>query len=169
MQNSEKTDFKPSSDDAGDDVLIIDPDVEPGVAVEDASRGCENMTIADFQLSILSISSSLQITDEDLTISLGKPSLKVKALRDGSIKQASLVLNAEGNKVLSDDEKELNLKTPSGQTSGLKLQLGKSVNLMKNKNYILKLTIDPEEQIVTNPSKCLFKPVIKNVELVEVL
>lgn len=150
--------------DGTQDSFIIDPD--SGSAEGGAVEGCKGLVISDFQLNSLSINSELEIVDEDLTISLDKPTLKVKALKSGSLKNIFLVLNSEGNKILSSNEKVLNLKTPSAQTAGLKIHLSGRVSIEADKYYRLKLNINPQEQIVSNPEKCIFKPVIKDAELV---
>jgi hypothetical protein len=162
MQASEETGQKIVADETAD-TFIIDPDSvdSEGGALE----GCKGLVISDFQLNSLSINSDLQIVDQDLTISLEKPTLKVKALRNGTLKHIFLMLNSEGNKVLTSNEQVLALKTPSAQSAGLKIHLLGKVSIEADKHYLLKLDINPEEQIVSNPEKCIFKPVVKGAEL----
>lgn len=140
----------------------------------DDSR-CRGISIADILLSVDSVAvgssgedsknSSFEIVDVDKTISLNKLNLKVKALKSAEIKEIFMVLNAQGNKILDASGKAMNLKTPSGQTSGIKVQLGKEVSVEANRTYTLQLEISSEDQIVANPNKCIFKPVIKNASL----
>ncbi len=137
---------------------------EPGS--DDGSKGssCKNLVISDVLLNVSSVDSFL-IIDADKLISLNKPTLKIKALRSEVLKNLFVVLNADGNKVLSSQSEVLLLKTPSAQTAGLKIHLQEAVSVVAGQSYILELVINPEDQIVGNSQKCIFKPVVKIAHL----
>lgn len=144
----------------GDDVLIVDPDSQKA-----ASVACSDIAISDFILKAKSVSSGLELSEEEKTISFNKQTLSVKATRDITVKHLTIILNEVGNQVLDLEGKVYNLKTPSAQASGLKVHLTQEASLLANKTYLIKFSINMTDQIVTNPSKCIFKPVIRNAEL----
>lgn len=133
---------------------------------------CKGLDISDILLNVKSVSAnnskdtSLLIVDENKTISLNKLTLKVKALKSGRIKEVFIQLNADGNKVLSAQNNVMILKTPSAQTAGLKVKLASEISVVVGHTYSIELVIKPADQIVANPNKCIFKPVVKEAYLV---
>ena len=132
---------------------------------------CGDIEIQDILLSIRSASTEglseekseghLEIVDADKTISLNKTILKLKAHKNKTLKELFLGLNPEGNKVLNKDLQVMNLKTAVSKGAGIKVKLDQETTIKEGHEYSLRLTIEQEEQIVDNPAKCSFKPVIK--------
>jgi hypothetical protein len=154
----------PNEDQQGDNPnsgLIVDPDSQKSV-----QEACSDIAISDFLLKTDLVSSGLIIIDDEKSISFEKQTLKVKAVRDAKFKHLNIVLNEAGNQVMDHEGRVYNLKTPSGQTSGLKVHLLQEVSVQATKSYVIKFNISIADQIITNPSKCIFKPVVKNVQLI---
>lgn len=138
---------------------------------------CGDFEIQDILLSINSAGSEdldddkatshFEITDKDKTISLNKTNLKLKARHDGKLKELFLGLNSEGNKVLSGNLQVINMKTAVSKGAGLKVKLDREIEIKEGHEYSLRLTIDQDDQVVENPARCLFKPVIKLAVLSE--
>jgi LysM repeat protein len=79
----------------------------------------------------------------------------------GTIQQVRLVLNATGNRVVVNGT-SYDLNTPSGQTSGVKLNVHD--NLTAGINYTLRLDFDAARSIVTTGNgKYQLKPVIRAI------
>ncbi len=133
---------------------------------------CNQSEVSDILLKIISLSTntendneaSLEIIDADKSVSLEKPTLKVRAKNSATLSHLFLLLDVTGNKILNRDSSVVDFKAPSGQQSGIKIQLD-STAVLAGQIYILTLDLNPSEQIVTNKSKCLFKPVIKSANL----
>jgi hypothetical protein len=91
---------------------------------------------------------------------LGKDTLLASQdIPAGTIQQVRLVLNTTGNRVIVDGI-SYDLTTPSGQTSGVKLNLHD--NLTAGIDYTLKLDFDAAQSIVlTGNGKYILKPVIR--------
>jgi len=75
----------------------------------------------------------------------------------GEISQIRLLLG-ENNSVLVDEE-EYDLKTPSGQESGVKLNLKESFT--EGIDYTIILDFDAARSVIDNPVKYILKPVIR--------
>lgn len=134
------------------------------------SRHCHGLKIADLLLAPKSLElpgnkSAFEIADANPGLSLNKLSLKVKALQNAKVRHLFLKLDDNGNHLLSESGETLDLKTPSAQTSGLKIHLDSEVTVEAQKSYSLNLVIDLSQQVVMNPVKCLFKPVLKDASL----
>lgn len=135
---------------------------------------CQQVTISDIMLNIDSVrnhganeSDLLEVIENDKSITLDKLTLKVRASKSEKVKELFLVLNEEGNKILSSENQALELKTPSAQQSGLKVKLDKEIQLKKDSSYNLELVINPAEQILSTKTKCIFKPVVHEAHLSE--
>jgi len=91
---------------------------------------------------------------------LGKDTLLAsKDIPAGTIEQVRLVLNDTGNRVIVNGT-SYDLTTPSGQTSGVKLNLHD--NLAAGIDYTLRLDFDAAQSIVlTGNGKYILKPVIR--------
>lgn len=91
---------------------------------------------------------------------LGKDTLLASQdIPAGTIQQVRLVLNDTGNRVVVDGT-SYDLKTPSGQTSGVKLNVHD--NLTAGIDYTLRLDFDAAQSIVlTGNGKYILKPVIR--------
>jgi len=107
-----------------------------------------------------------EVVDQNSTITLLKPVLKIRALKNLEIKDLFVRLSASGNQILSSNNVAMDLVTPSAQQSGLKFKLARAVKIEAGKRYDLRFEIHPEDQIVANPTKCIMKPVIKSATLV---
>jgi hypothetical protein len=129
------------------------------------ANSCADLAISDILLKVKSLGSDIKIVDLDKSISLDKLSLKIKALNSIKTKMLFLSLESEGNKVLSLENVVLELKTPSGQTAGLKVQLSSEYSLKSGQFYIIHFKIDPKEQLVNNAKKCIFKPVLRSASI----
>ena len=138
---------------------------------------CEHIKIADLMLKIKSIHTqsgasedAIALEEDDAVISMNKLHVTIRANKDISkLKSVFLVLKDEGNKVLDFENLAHDMKTPSGQTAGIKVQLDSEISLRAGEIYSLQLSIDPAKQIISNPVKCLFKPVIKSARIVVAL
>lgn len=147
---------------------------------------CRHIQISDIRLSIESVGleascqghdenrnsaqqrvqPEFEIIDQNSTITLSKPVLKIRALKNVEIKDLFVRLSASGNQILSLNNVAMDLVTPSAQQSGLKFKLNRAVKIEAGKRYDLRFEIHPEDQIVANPTKCIMKPVIKSATLV---
>lgn len=151
-------------------VTACDDEMEEHVSKKKVAH-CGDIEIQDILLSIRSASTEglseekseghLEIVDADKTISLNKTILKLKAHKNKTLKELFLGLNPEGNKVLNKDLQVMNLKTAVSKGAGIKVKLDQETTIKEGHEYSLRLTIEQEEQIVDNPAKCSFKPVIK--------
>ena len=108
---------------------------------------------------------ALSITDLDHSISVDKTKLHVKALISTDLKEIRLVLNDDGNYLMSSDQSVHDLKTPSGQSSGFKIKFSSPVHIVAGAMYELDLKLDLGSQIVEAGKKCLLKPVVKSAVL----
>lgn len=126
---------------------------------------------------ILSIKSVVVVTDKgDQTITVGGGPINILnfrfgkdtllAARDipaGTIQQIRLVLNDSGNRVVVNGTSYA-LTTPSGQTSGVKLNVHD--NLVAGIGYTLRLDFDAAQSIVlTGNGKYILKPVIRAIPI----
>ena len=124
---------------------------------------------------ILSIKSVVVVTDKGeqtlavsggpiniLNFRLGKDTLlAAQDIPSGTIQQIRLVLNDSGNQVVIGGT-SYNLTTPSGQTSGVKLNVHDK--LVAGIDYTLKLDFDAAQSIVlTGNGKYILKPVIRAI------
>jgi hypothetical protein len=128
-----------------------------------------------FDAVILSIKSVVVVTDKgEQTITVGGGPINILHFRlgkdtllaaqdipAGTIQQIRLVLNASGNKVVVNGVTS-NLTTPSGQTSGVKLNVHD--NLVGGIDYTLRLDFDAAQSIVlTGNGTYILKPVIRAI------
>jgi hypothetical protein len=97
-----------------------------------------------------------------LRFRLGKDTLlTAQNIPAGTIQQVRLVLNATGNRVVINGI-SYDLNTPSGQTSGIKLNVHD--NLTAGIAYTLRLDFDAAQSIVTTGNgKYQLKPVIRAI------
>jgi hypothetical protein len=124
---------------------------------------------------ILSIKSVVVVTDKGeqtiavgggpiniLNFRLGKDTLlAAQDIPAGTIQQIRLVLNDSGNQVAVNGT-WYNLTTPSGQTSGVKLNVHDQ--LVAGIDYTLRLDFDAAQSIVlTGNGKYILKPVIRTI------
>jgi len=124
---------------------------------------------------ILSIKSVVIVTDKGeqtldvaggplniLDFRLGKDTLlAAKDIPSGTIQQIRLVLNDSGNELVVSGT-SFNLTTPSGQTSGVKLNVHDK--LVAGIDYTIMLDFDAAQSIVlTGNGKYILKPVIRAV------
>jgi len=124
---------------------------------------------------ILSIKSVVVVTDKGeqtiavgggpiniLNFRLGKDTLlAAQDIPAGTIQQIRLVLNDSGNQVVVNGA-SYNLTTPSGQTSGVKLNVHDQ--LVAGIDYTLMLDFDAAQSIVlTGNGKYILKPVIRAI------
>ena len=133
---------------------------------------CLGLNISDILLNVESVNLAnekdvplLAIIDPDPTISMNKLTLKVQALKSVPIHEIFLKLNAEGNKILSEHNEAIDIRAPSGYTAGIKIKLSSDLNVVSGQAYILELTINPVDQLISNQRKCIFKPVIQQAQL----
>lgn len=144
---------------------------------ENSAGACEHIKIADLLLKVKSIHAhsgasedAIALEEDDAVISMNKLHVTIRANKDISkLKSVFLVLKDDGNKVLDFENLAHDLKTPSGQTAGIKVHLDSEISLRAGEIYSLQLSIDPAKQIISNPVKCLFKPVIKSARIVVAL
>lgn len=97
-----------------------------------------------------------------LHFSLGKDTLlAAQDIPSGQIQQVRLVLNETGNRVIVNGT-SYDLTTPSGQTSGVKINIHD--NLTAGIDYKLLLDFDAAQSIVlTGNGKYILKPVIRAI------
>lgn len=128
-----------------------------------------------FTSVIVSIKSVVVVTDKGestlnvsggpidiLRFRMGKDTILAdQDIPSGKIQQIRLVLNETGNRVVVGGV-SYDLTTPSGQTSGVKLNV--QDNLMPGVAYTLKLDFDAAQSIVlTGSGKYILKPVIRTI------
>jgi len=93
-----------------------------------------------------------------LTLTAGNEALLVSNdVQAGTISQVRLVLGDQNSVV--NDEGEFELKTPSGQSSGLKLNIHQ--DLIEGLDYTIVLDFDVSRSVLENPVKYMLKPVIR--------
>ncbi len=97
-----------------------------------------------------------------LEFRMGKDTLLAsKDIPSGRLQEIRLVLNDTGNEVVIDGE-TYDLKTPSGQSSGVKLKINDE--LQGGIAYTLKIDFDAAKSIVkTGNGKYILKPVIRAI------
>ena len=141
-----------------------------------SNKSCNKMEVADFLLKVSSVhsnadsgKSAIALEEDDASISMGKLHITIRAVKDIKVKNLFMVLKDVGNKVLDMEDIAHNLKTPSGQTAGIKVHLDSEASLKAGEIYSLQFSIKQEDQIISNPVKCLFRPVIKSARIVEAL
>lgn len=130
---------------------------------------------APYDAVMLSVKSVVVVTDKGeqtinvssgpiniLHFRLGKDTLLASQdIPAGTIQQIRLVLNDTGNEVVVNGT-HLNLTTPSGQTSGVKLNVHDK--LVGGVDYTLLLDFDAARSIVlTGSGKYILKPVIRAI------
>ncbi|HWZ36445.1 MAG TPA: DUF4382 domain-containing protein [Mucilaginibacter sp.] len=128
-----------------------------------------------FDAVILSIKSVVIVTDKgEQTLSVGGGPIDILRFRSGkdtilaaqdipagTIQQVRLVLNDSGNRVIVGGVSH-DLTTPSGQTSGVKLNVHDQ--LTAGIAYTMKLDFDAAQSVVlTGNGKYILKPVIRTV------
>lgn len=148
---------------------------------KDSSSGSTPVTVkltdapGEYDAVIVSIKSVVIVTDKGeqtfavgggpidiLHFRMGKDTLlAAKDIPAGTIQQIRLVLNDTGNRVVVGGT-SYDLTTPSGQTSGVKLNVHD--NLIAGIAYTLKLDFDAAQSIVlTGNGKYILKPVIRAI------
>lgn len=152
-------------------------DISDDVSVEpvEASLKCHDIVVSDVKLSVKAVSSGslgsssaaadLVVDQAASVLSISQNSIKIKALKSVSLKEVFVQLNSVGNQVLSEKNEVMDLKAPSASQSGIKVQLDQAVSLKEGDSYILNVDIKAEDQIVSNASKCIFKPVIHQARI----
>lgn len=138
---------------------------------------CAQLAVSDILLKIVSISShhenpnemSFEIVDADKSVSLEKLTLKIKAIKTEQIKNIVLILNTQGNKILTADNVVIDLKTPVNEQSIVRVSLIKEYTVTEGYTYNLVLKVNPNELIAsTNKNNCLFKPLIQAADLASI-
>jgi len=148
---------------------------------KDSSSGTTHVSVkltdapGPYDAVLLSIKSIVIVTDKGqqtlavgsapiniLDFRLGKDTLlAAQDIPAGSIQQIRLVLNSTGNQVIIGGT-SYDLTTPSGQTSGVKLNVHD--NLTAGIDYTLTLDFDAAQSIVlTGNDKYILKPVIRAI------
>ncbi len=78
------------------------------------------------------------------------------------VKGFRIILEDTGNYIVKGDESVCELKTPSAQQSGLKVNLKSPVTILEGASYSMTIDFDAEKSIVlTGNGGCLLKPVLK--------
>lgn len=97
-----------------------------------------------------------------LEFRMGKDTLLASQdIPSGKLQEVRLVLNDTGNEVVIDGE-SFDLKTPSGQSSGVKIKINDE--LQSGIAYTLKLDFDAAKSIIkTGNGKYILKPVIRAI------
>jgi hypothetical protein len=145
-----------------DEMESEDSDYQP---MEEVTCSKERSNIADIKLSIDSISipnskkTQVTILENEPFISTHSRRIILTADADVEVSHFKILLN-DDNTVLFKDRTYAELKTPSAQQSGIKVQLDHSLKMAKNKSYQLFLQFELEDQLVVAGKHCLFKPVI---------
>lgn len=82
---------------------------------------------------------------------------------DVSSHQLRIVLKDDSNSIVDTDAVKYALKTPSGQQSGIKLNLGNgATDFLAGQYYRITFEWDETFQLVQAGKKCLLKPVLHN-------
>lgn len=101
----------------------------------------------------------LTLTGDLGEVSIIGGSLPIAVSEDIDIVSIRLVLKKDNNYIIDNDDKRVNLKTPSGQQSGIKIPF-QGVSAAQGGAYSLKFKINPETQVVKAGKKCILKPVL---------
>jgi len=178
--NSESLFVVPPTSSQISDINITPPDQseDDNKSSDKGSIGsCDKLAVSDILLKIVSISSnhenpnqlSFEIIDSDKSVSLEKLTLKIKAIKTEQIKNIVLILNAQGNKILTADNVVIDLKTPVNEQSIVRVNLIKEYTITEGRTYNLVLKVNPNELIAsTNKNNCLFKPLIQAADLASI-
>ncbi len=103
------------------------------------------------QLDLMLLRNGVSRTIEDFQIG-----------QDVVIKEIRLVLEGHGNYAVKSDGSTCDLKTPSGQQSGIKIKLSSPATIAEGSTYSLVVDFDAEKSVVVNGNgDCLLKPVLK--------
>lgn len=137
------------------------------------SQKCKNIEVKDVILNVKEISlengKSVFSGPGKVLMSELESGYKLKSNISTRSNQLRLVLYADGNKIINNsDNIEFDLKTPSAQQSGLKLNAKSKCDFEKDKEYLIKVEFDPDTQIVEAGKKCLLKPVLNLISCSEV-
>lgn len=174
---SESLEIVPPASSAISDIHINPPakEEDDNKSSDKGSIGpCDQLAVSDILLKIVSISSkidspnlsSFEIVDSDKSVSLEKLTLKIKAKQTEQVSHLTLILNAQGNKILTAENVVVDVKTPIHEQSVIRVSLAKEYTVTEGQNYNLILTMNPNELIAsTQQNKCLFKPLIQAADL----
>lgn len=149
---------------------------DDNISSEKGSIGsCDRIAVSDLLLKIVSISSkienpnevSFEIVDPDKSISLEKLHLKIKAKKTERVRELTLILSTQGNKILTTDNTVVEVNTPINEQSVVRVSLKNEYTVSEDSVYDLVLTMNPNELIAaTSKDNCLFKPLIETADLV---
>jgi hypothetical protein len=148
-----------------DEPPVNPPDGHPWDGHKNCKAACGNNGIKDIIVNIDHIEvrgthgEILTITGDLGETSIIGGSLPIALSDDIEIVSIRLVLASSGNYLIDNDDKQINLKTPSGQQSGLKIPFQGALNSSAGA-YEVNFKIDPATQIVKAGKKCLLKPVL---------
>lgn len=86
--------------------------------------------------------------------------------QDVEVTHFRLILNAEGNYLVYNNDDICALQTPSQQKTGLKIKFGAPVRVESSRSYTLTVDFDAKKSIVIKGNGgCLLKPVLKLASL----
>lgn len=143
---------------------------------ESSGLHCKKIRVADVKLRIKKVKHScsggkakseeeFRVLENDLDISKDRVELRVEALEDEELKEVLIQLSEDGHQLLTELGQVFDLKTPSAQTSGLKIKLAETIKVKKGHRYKLKFSYKSSEQIVGAGKKCILKPVFREARL----
>lgn len=180
-ENDDKDDD--SGEDSNDDQESSDSD-DDDVVVKSCDISDEELQSLILRVNIkeafLDNTSVKVMTGSQNLLQLTEGEIGIVTTSEVEAHQLRLVLEDSGNTVVTgsgssettNNERNIVLKTPSGQQSGLKIELGSGADATREfegvKTYIVKFGLDARTQIVQAGSKCILKPVLRATEVTEV-
>lgn len=137
-------------------------DGEPSVG-----RTC-NIEIADIMVNVLRIEALAKGGWITIQSDIGSKSLfelaaglAITSTEKLDTNQIRLILAESGNFLKGVDNQEYKLTTPSGQESGLKVNLRGRTEFLPNQAVLIKFHLDPGSQIHKAGDKCMLQPVFQ--------
>ncbi|MEQ1665615.1 MAG: DUF4382 domain-containing protein [Bdellovibrionales bacterium] len=171
LDTTQTTSSTDSDSDSGDLCNDIDNDLEEDNDI-DSTFMCNASNVADVNVNIL------QAFADQTPVQILTGVRSLKALSMGfniittvafSASQIRLELAPTGNQIVDSLGNLFNIKTPSGQQSGLKINLQGLTQFNGNTAYTITFAFDPLTQIVSAGNQCLLKPVFSGATVTEVI
>ncbi|MGZ3748085.1 MAG: DUF4382 domain-containing protein, partial [Pseudobdellovibrionaceae bacterium] len=106
-------------------------------------------------IDLMTLRNGVLLPMQDLNLPTG---VEISAIR--------LVLNGDNNYSIKSDDSRCEMQTPSGQQSGIKIQLSQSFLLEEGQTYSMVMDFDAEKSVVIKGNgDCLLKPVLKLMQV----
>jgi hypothetical protein len=167
-QTTSSTDTNSGSGDLCNDV---DNDLEEDNDI-DSTFMCNASNVADVNVNIVQAfadQTPVQILTGVRSLKSLSMGFNIITTAPFSASQIRLELAPTGNQIVDSLGNLFNIKTPSGQQSGLKINLQGVTQFNGNTAYTITFAFDPLTQIVSAGNQCLLKPVFSGATVTEVI